>query len=271
MSSPTTGRAYLDVVLDQPGSVLAFAHRGGGGHPEISGLENSLAAFEHAAALGYRYLETDVHVSVDGVLLAFHDNVLDRVTDAQGAVARLRHDELREARIGGSEPIPTLAETVEALPDDMAFNIDIKSWGAVRALADFIAARGLEERVLVGCFSLSRMREFRRITVGAIATSATPPEVLGFLAAPNQALARLAGRGFDALQVPHRHRGLPITTARLVERAHALDKHVHVWTVDEADEMRELVALGVDGLMTDRTDVLKSVLVEDGRWRESTT
>ncbi len=271
MTPPRTGRAYLDAVLDQPGSVLAFAHRGGAEHPEIVGLENSLRAFEHAVALGYRYLETDVHLSRDGVLVAFHDLVLDRVTDARGLVGRLSHAEIGAARIGGSEPVPTLADLVDAVPADTCFNIDIKAVGAARALADFIATRRLQDRVLVGCFSAQRMRDFRQITRGSVATSATPPEVAAFLTAPTQALARRAGRAFDALQVPYRRHGLPVTTKRLVRRAHAADKHVHVWTIDQPAQMRALLDLGVDGLMTDRTDVLKSVLVEEDRWRESTT
>lgn len=268
MTSPRTGRPFLDAALDPPGSVLAFAHRGGAGHPDVAGLENTVAAFEHASALGYRYLETDVHVSLDGVLLAFHDEVLDRVTDATGEVARLRYDEIRRARIGGREPIPTLAEVVEAVPGDTRLNIDLKSVGAVHALADFIAARGLQDRVLVGCFSRQRMRQFRRLTAGTVATSANPSEVAAFLGAPTLALARSAARGFDALQVPRHRAGVPVTTARLVRRAHAVGKHVHVWTIDDAEEMRQLLALGVDGLVTDRTDVLRSVLVEAGRWRE---
>ncbi len=271
MTSPRTGRAYLDAVLDQPGSVLAFAHRGGAEHPEVTGLENTLFAFEHAVALGYRYLETDVHVSLDGVLLAFHDDVLDRVTDATGAISRLRHDEIREARIGGREPVPTLAEVFDALPADTHFNIDIKSLGAVHALAHFVSARAAQDRVLVGSFSGRRLHEFRDLTSATIATSASPAEVLAFTGAPNLSVARRLGRGFDALQVPHRHRSLSVTNPRLVRRAHAAGKQVHVWTIDEAEEMRALLALGVDGLMTDRTDVLKAVLVEDRRWRGSTT
>jgi glycerophosphoryl diester phosphodiesterase len=270
VTSPRTGRAFLDTVLDQPDSVLAFAHRGGAGHPDVVGLENTVVAFQHACSLGYRYLETDVHVSSDGVLLAFHDDVLDRVTDATGALSRLRYDEIREARIGGREPVPTLAEVVEAVPDDTRINIDLKSVGAVHAVADFIAARGLQDRVLVGCFSQQRMREFRRLTRGTVATSANPPEVAAFVTAPNLPLARAAARGFDALQVPRRRAGIPVTTARLVRRAHAVGKHVHVWTIDRAEEMRELLALGVDGLVTDRTDVLRSVLLEAGRWRGTT-
>src|SRR4051812_49636638 len=100
-----TGFAYLDEAAGDPGGVLAFAHRGGAYHPEIEGLENTLAAFRHAVDLGYSYLETDVHVTRDGVLLAFHDTVLDRVTDRRGEIAALSLAEVREARVGGRESV----------------------------------------------------------------------------------------------------------------------------------------------------------------------
>ncbi len=268
MTSPRTGRAYLDAVLERPGAVLAMAHRGGAGHPDLTGLENTHAAFAHAVALGYDYLETDVHATADGVLMAFHDDVLDRVTDQTGSVATSTYDALRHARIGGREGIPTLDSLLEAFPT-AKFNIDLKSAGAVRALADFLAARQAYDRVMVGSFSRSRLREFRRLTAGKVATSATPPEVAAFLLAPDARTAARAASEVDAFQVPHRRAGLVVTTARLVRRAHALRKHVHVWTIDEPEEIRTLLARDVDGLVTDRTDVLKTVLLEDGRWRES--
>ena len=138
-----TGFAYLDEVAGDPGGVLAFAHRGGAYHPEIEGLENTMAAFQHAVALGYDYLETDVHVTRDGVLLAFHDAVLDRVTDVEGAIAELTFDEVRQALVGGREQVPTLAQLFDEFPR-ARFNIDLKSEGAVPALAEFIErARGL--------------------------------------------------------------------------------------------------------------------------------
>ena len=137
--------------LDSP-RPLAFAHRGGAYHPEIEGLENTLAAFRHAVALGYTYLETDVHVTSDGVLLAFHDTVLDRVTDRTGSIAASTYAEVQRALIGGSEPVPTLGELFDAFPD-ARFNIDLKSEGAVEALAAFIEERDAWDRVLVGSFS----------------------------------------------------------------------------------------------------------------------
>jgi glycerophosphoryl diester phosphodiesterase len=251
----------------QHGRVLAFAHRGGAYHPEIEGLENTLAAFRHAAALGYDYLETDVHVTRDGVLLAFHDDVLDRVTDRAGAVGDLDLAEIREARIGGQEQVPTLAELVEAFPE-ARFNIDLKSDRSVDALADFVAARGLWSRVLVGAFSPGRIRRFRQLTGGRVPTAAHPLEVVAYRFLPSARLAeRLVGADFEAFQVPHRHGPVPIVTRGFVRRAHAAGLQVHVWTIDDPAEMESLLDLGVDGLFTDRTDLLKEVLVRRGLWQ----
>lgn len=254
--------------------MLAFAHRGGAYHPEIEGLENTLAAFEHAVALGYTHLETDVHVTRDGVLLAFHDSVLDRVTDRTGSIADLTLAEVREARLpdphgGDHHQVPTLAELFDAFPQ-ARFNIDLKAAGAVPALAAFLDERGAHERVVVGSFGVRRLRDFRRLTGGNVATSAHPAEVVAHLLSPSMRLARLAGDDFVAFQVPHtrtvRGRTVPLVTRRFVERAHRRSKQVHVWTIDDPEEMRELLDLGVDGLMTDRTDLLKEVLVSRGQW-----
>jgi glycerophosphoryl diester phosphodiesterase len=265
VSTPRTGFPYLDVVQERPGAVLAFAHRGGALHPDLVGLENTLKAFHHAVGLGYRYLETDVHVTADGTLLAFHDADLSRVTDGTGDVADLSLSEVRRARIGGAEPIPTLAELVDAFPE-ARFNIDIKADGAVPPLAAFVRSRGLSDRVLVGSFSIRRLRRLRRLAGSAVPTAAHTQEVLVFRACPSGWLAgRLAG-GFAACQVPHRRGRLTVLTPGLVARVHAAGKHVHVWTVDDAEEMHRLLDRGVDGLFTDRTDILKDVLTGRGQW-----
>lgn len=249
--------------------MLAFAHRGGAYHPEIEGLENTLTAFRHAVALGYDYLETDVHTTRDGVLLAFHDDVLDRVTDRVGPVGRLDLADIREARIGGREQVPTLLELVEAFPG-VSFNVDIKSDGAVDVLAAFVAEHDLWDRMLVGSFSPSRIARFRRLTAGRVPTAAQPWEIVAFRLAPTAGVARWVadrvGSGFDAFQVPHRRKGLRVVTPGFVRRAHAAGKPVHVWTIDDPEEMVELLDRGVDGLFTDRTDLLKDVLVARGSW-----
>ncbi|WP_460835315.1 glycerophosphodiester phosphodiesterase [Nocardioides hungaricus] len=263
MVTSHTGFAYLD----DPGPVLAFAHRGGAYHPEIEGLENTLAAFRHAVALGYRYLETDVHVTRDGVLLAFHDSVLDRVTDREGEVGALSLAEVREALVNGREAVPTLAELFDAFPS-VRFNIDLKSEGAVPALADFVSAREAWDRVLVGSFSRRRTARFRELTGGRVPTCATPVEIAAYRLLPSARLARLLTQSrFQAFQVPHQRRRITVVTPGFVRRAHAVGLQVHVWTIDDAAEMNTLLDRGVDGIFTDRTDILRDVLVARGRWR----
>ena len=266
MTRPRTGFPYLDAVFDHPGAVLAFAHRGGAYHPEVEGLENSLVAFRHAVELGYTYLETDVHATRDGGLFAFHDAALDRVTEDRGTLARLTATEVGRALIGGREQIPTMAALLEEFPE-ARFNIDLKSDAAVAPLAELVRSTRSHDRVCVGAFSQGRLDTFRRLVGGKVATAAGPLEVGLFRILP---LARLvdvlARRGAAALQVPRRRKGVPILTPGLIRRAHALGLHVHVWTVDEPEEMRQLLDLGVDGLMTDRTDLLRDVLVDRGQW-----
>ena len=193
---PVTGRAYLDAV--GPDGVIAMAHRGGALHPELPGVENTLHAFEHAVALGYEYLETDVHVTRDGVLLAFHDEVLDRVTDSTGRLAELSAEEVSAARIREEYPVPTMAELLEAFPG-CRFNIDLKSNGAGPVLAELVERTGSHDRICVGSFSQTRLDAFRRASRGRVATSAAPPEVVLFMACPSGRLARRlharSGRG----------------------------------------------------------------------------
>jgi glycerophosphoryl diester phosphodiesterase len=248
--------------------VLAFAHRGGAYHPEIEGLENTLAAFEHAVGLGYTHLETDVHTTSDGVLLAFHDAVLDRVTDTSGEIARMTLAEVRAARIGGRHQVPTLAELFDRF-DDATFNIDLKSRPAASALATFLAARDAWGRVIVTSFSPGTLRAFRRAAGPRARTGAHPLEVAAYVGLPSARLARLLTPGRPvALQIPHARGPLTIASRGLVGRAHANGLQVHVWTIDDPAEMRLLLDRGVDGLMTDRTDLLKDVLVERGQWRD---
>lgn len=264
MDRPVTGYPFLDD--GPPGTVIAMAHRGGAQHPELRGLENTLHAFEHAVALGYRYLETDVHATSDGHLVAFHDPVLDRVTDRAGRLAGLAAEDVALARIAGEHAVPTMADLLEAFPD-CRFNIDLKATTAVEPLVDLLERMQAHDRVLVGSFSQTSLRRFRARTGGRVATSAAPAEVAAFLTLPLPRLARLVTRGrVAALQVPPHHRRLRIVDARLVRRAHAAGAHVHVWTVDEPDEMNRLLDLGVDGLISDRTDLLKDVLVRRGQW-----
>ena len=158
--------------LDSP-RPLAFAHRGGAYHPDIEGLENTLVAFAHAVDLGYIYLETDVHVTSDGQLLAFHDERLDRLTDQVGRVLEHRYDALAAALVGSSEPIPRLEDLLEELPD-ARFNVDLKAPEAVAPLADLVRRTGWHDRLCVGSFSDRRIaRPLSALMAKSGATSPT--------------------------------------------------------------------------------------------------
>jgi glycerophosphoryl diester phosphodiesterase len=246
--------------LDHPG-VLAFAHRGGA--LEHAPFENTLHAFEAAVALGYHYLETDVHATTDGALLAFHDDILDRVTDRAGRIADLSYREVSEAKVGGQEPIPLLEDLLGTFPQ-VRVNIDPKDDRAVEPLARVIRRTGSEDRVCCGSFSDKRLAKLRALIGPRLCTSLGP-----------KGTARLRGASYGVpagrlpapcVQVPHRYRGRVLTDERFVETAHRLGLQVHVWTVDDEDEMTELLDRGVDGLMTDRPTLLRDVLVARGAW-----
>jgi glycerophosphoryl diester phosphodiesterase len=152
---------------------LAIAHRGGA----LDGRENSMAAFARAVELGYRYLETDVQVTADQVLVAFHDDRLDRVTDRPGELGSLTWREVRAARIGGTDPIPLFADVLASWPD-VGVNVDPKSDRAVGPLVRTIRAAGAVDRVCVGSFSDRRLRRARAALGPRLCTSMGPGEVL---------------------------------------------------------------------------------------------
>ncbi len=245
--------------LDWPGP-LAFAHRGGAS--EVP--ENTMPAFEHAVGLGYRYLETDAHVTADGVLVAFHDDRLDRVTDRTGVVAELPWSEVRQAMVDGREPIPLLEDLLAAWPD-VRVNIDPKHDGVAEPLAAAIVRTGSVDRVCVGAFSDRRIATVKALVGPALCTSMGPREVAQLLAA-SRGLPGGKRLRSPCAQVPTHQGRVPLVTPRFVATAHRLGVQVHVWTIDERDEMARLLDLGVDGIMTDRPQVLKDLLVERDAW-----
>lgn len=251
-------RAADFAYLDWPGPI-PFAHRGGAS--EVP--ENTLPAFEHAVGLGYRYVETDVHLTADGVLLAFHDDVLDRVTDRTGAIADLPYAKVREALVDGVEPIPLLEELLDAWPA-LRVNIDPKHDAAVEPLIDVLRRTGAVDRVCVGAFSDDRIARVRDALPG-ICTSLGPNGSLqlGLAATGTSDVGELDA---PCAQLPPTYGDTTIITPELVAEAHRRGLQVHVWTIDDADEMGRLLDLGVDGIMTDRPVVLKEVLQARGQW-----
>ena len=254
---PGMGQAFLE----HPGPI-AIAHRGGAAHHP----ENSWPAFEHAVGLGYTYLETDAHATADGVLLAFHDHTLDRVTDRVGRISRMTHRDVAAARIRGTEPIPLLEDLLTAWPH-IRFNIDVKEEQVVGPLAAMLHRTAAWDRVCVCSFSARRLRALRRAAGRQVCTALSPAGVAavrmaGNVAGYGPALARrLARTGVRCAQIP-----VAVATRAFIRRAHALSLQVHVWTVNDRTHMTCLLDLGADGIMTDDTIMLRDVLAERGQW-----
>lgn len=238
---------------------LAFAHRGGASiHPE-----NTARAFEHAVSLGYTHLETDVHVTADGVAVAFHDHSLDRLTDRTGEIGEKKWAEVSMARLAGGHPICRLDELLASFPETY-FNLDPKHDSAVNPLVDVLERAGAAQRVCVSSFSARRTRRVKRKVGDLLCTGAGPAEVAG-------ALARgwrlpTFGQRADVLQVPVEYGRIKVVTKSFIETAHRGGQHVHVWTIDKPDEMERLLDLGVDGIMTDEPEVLRDVYRKRGHW-----
>lgn len=246
--------------------------------------ENTLEAFENAVALGFRYLETDLHMTRDGAIVCFHDATVDRTTDGTGRVCDHTLEELRALDPGyrftngqgfpfrgKGLRVPTLEEAL-ALHPDVRLNVDIKQAAPsmIDALWREIDRLDAHERLLVASVEDELVHRFRASRPNKrLPTSTGKRGVLRFWIGARTGLARFERYGYDALQVPATYRGLTVVDRAFVDEAHAHGLHVHVWTIDERDQMQRLLDLGVDGLMTDRPDVLKDVLVERGQWTAS--
>lgn len=248
---------------------LLFAHRGGAKRWP----ENTLLAFQSALDLGFRYIETDVHQTSDGHFVCFHDPTLERTTNGHGRVSDHSLSGLRRLDAayhfvrdgalpyrGAGVQIPTLEEAL-ALGEDVHLNVELKAGDprTAKALFELLTHHGVEDRVLVAAEKDAIGKAFAQYNRGRIATSPGFVGVLDFWTKARLGLARWSSFSFDALQVPRSHHFLEVVTPRFVEAAHAHGIQVHVWTVDDPVQMRELLAMGVDGLMTDVPDVLMEV------------
>lgn len=222
-----------------------------------------MPAFEAAVRLGYRYLETDAHVTADGVVLAFHDDRLDRLTDRTGEIATMPYSEVAAARVDGREPIPRLDDLLAAWPD-VRINIDPKHDESVELVAEAIRRTATVERVCIGAFSDKRIERLRELLGPRLCTALGPRGV----ARLRGASYRLPSGSFAAgcVQVPRRTKGITIVDDKFVAAAHRRALQVHVWTIDDPAEMADLLDLGVDGLMTDRPAALRDVLRQRGEW-----
>ncbi|MBV8159526.1 MAG: glycerophosphodiester phosphodiesterase [Acidimicrobiia bacterium] len=223
-----------------------------------------MAAFARAVELGYRYLETDAHLTADGMLLAFHDHVLDRVTDRTGVVAELPWAEVKQARVDG-EPIPLLEELLGTWPD-VRVNIDPKHDAAVGPLVGVLERCRAFDRVCVAAFSDRRLTRVRRLSGGRVCTALGPAGITRLRMASFG--ARTGRFAAGCVQVPTHVGRRVLVDQRFVDAAHRRRLPVHVWTIDERRQMERLLDLGVDGIMTDRPVVLKELLRDRGQWVE---
>lgn len=245
--------------LDHPGPI-PFAHRGG----SADGLENTLTQFRRAVDAGYRYIETDVHATADGRLVAFHDVTLDRVTDGAGRISDLPWEDVRHARVAGSEPVPLFEELLETFPE-VRWNVDVKAEPALQPLLDLIGRTDAWDRVCVGSFSEARVVRAQHLAGPRLATSFGTRGVLN-LRLRSWGVPAAVRRSAIAAQVPETQSGVPVVDRRFVRAAHARGLQVHVWTVNEPQRMHRLLDLGVDGIMTDHIDTLRKVLEDRGTW-----
>ncbi|HJU80692.1 MAG TPA: glycerophosphodiester phosphodiesterase [Acidimicrobiia bacterium] len=244
---------------------VIIAHRGS----RLLWPENTMTAFEKAAGFGAKFIETDLRVSADGILHCFHDAFLDRTTDGSGPIGSQSSRDLQlldagyHHRIGNEYPfrgqgvgVPTFASVLEAF-GDFGFVVDIKNDGAVEPLAEMIKERDLAPRLIAGSFSTHRLLLLREICGRELATSTGPAEtVRAILAGRLGASVEPFGPTTVALQVPVSWYGVPVVTNQLIDVAHRAGKLVHVWTINEVEEMRRLFELGVDGVITDRIDLV---------------
>jgi glycerophosphoryl diester phosphodiesterase len=257
--------------LDLPAPWLV-AHRGG----SALAPENTLVAFDRAAALGADAIETDVRRTRDGAVVIFHDETTDRLTGAPGAIEERTLAEVRalDAAYGFSEDggrtfplrgrgvgVPTFAEALARYPR-LRFNVDAKADepALAEALVEVVRRAGADERVCLGSFFDAQAERLGALLPGCC-------RYLPEQAATCHVLAAFAGesgdacpKGYALADLPHRMGELTVVTPPVVAHFHRLGILVHVWTVDAEEDMRALLALGVDGIVTDRPDVLARVL-----------
>ncbi len=269
----STGEAAVErVIFSRENSrPLVFAHRGGGGlFPE-----NTLEAFEYSAKLSVDFLELDVHSTADGKLVVLHDSSVNRTTDGRGKISEMTFPEVKKLDAGypfttdGGKTfpfrgkgitVPALAEIFDALPE-MKFNIEPKQVtpSIIKPLCDLIRGREMINKVIVGSFRQTVIDDFRR-ECPEVATSASPSEVSEFLALEKTGVSESYSPPMQTLQIPEQIAGIQIVTKDFVEAAHKRNLKVHVWTINEIADMRRLLEMGVDGIMTDYPDRLLNLL-----------
>jgi glycerophosphoryl diester phosphodiesterase len=251
---------------------LVFAHQGA----ENLWPSNTLFAFQHAAEMGVDVLDMDMHMTKDGALVLMHDQTVDRTTDGTGAIRDLTLDEIQHldagyrfsADEGKTHPyrgqgltVPTLEELFQTFPDKR-FGIEIKQTEPVATAQRFCALirqYNMQDKVLVSSFRQENMDAFRA-ECPEVATSATENEVRLFYVFFRLGLSDLLTPGYNSFQVPEESGGIHLLTPRFVAAAHRRGLAVQPWTINETEDLKRILALGVDGINTDNPDRLFALL-----------
>ncbi|MFP7697381.1 glycerophosphodiester phosphodiesterase [Trueperella sp. LYQ143] len=250
------------------GRPIVLAHRGGG--HEVP--ENSIYAFHTMHEQGFRYIETDVHATRDGHVVVFHDPILDRVTDAHGKISHYSWADLRQVRDRSGNPIMRLDDVLAEFPD-LIFNIDAKHGAVVSPLAACIRRHNAEKRVSLASFSERRLRRLRRLLPGVRSSLGTGAVTRLVLAAQRGTPSRIllgqlpASSGVEAVQVPQRAGRIQVVTPQFISLSHQLGYAVHVWTINDSDEIRKLVGWGVDGIVTDEPSLARRIIEQEFDWQ----
>ena len=232
---------------------IGFVHRGGADET----TENTIPAFQYALDLGFKYIETDVQATKDGKIVIFHDHDLSRMSSRKEKIADLYFDEIRQIELNGGGQIPLLEEALATFPQAF-FNIDVKTNDAVVETANIVLENANPDNICIASFSSQRLKELRHLLGKNFISSSSQSEVIHLLLS-SLGLSFKKSIG-DCVQVPPSQWGIPIVTPRFIKHMHALNKKVHVWTIDDKEEMQRLYDLGVDGIMTDKPSVLKEFL-----------
>jgi glycerophosphoryl diester phosphodiesterase len=249
----------------------AYAHRGW--HlDELAGCENTMAAFRRAVAEGFEYLELDVHTTRDRVPIVHHDPFLDRTTDGTGLIATRSAAELSAVRVRGREPLPRLEQVLRELPS-ARITIELKTGSAVQPVLELLEETGSWERVCLGSFHDGWLNRARTSAGPRLCTSLGQSSAFGLrsrawldaLPWPGPRLPTPPVIG-DLAQLPHRFGRLTVVDATLLRTARASGREVHVWTINAPAQMAQLLDLGVDGLLSDRPDLLREQLAARGCW-----
>ena len=239
---------------------IAIAHRGGQG----KAAENTLEAFSQAISLGYKYIETDIHSTKDEKIVLFHDDMLDRITNGRGLVNNYSFTELEKFKVNGKYKIPSLEEVILSWPD-VFLNIDCKADNGVLPLVKILKETPkLLNKICIGSFSGKRL-EFIRNSLGSkVCTSCSPSEVIkiklssyGVKQSPVRA---------NCIQIPEYHYGIPVLDKNLIKESHILGLKVHVWTINKRKDIEKMLDYGIDGIISDEIEILKSVFEERKIW-----